>query len=144
MLMNTSENKIIVSALVLADPKKTWDCYTLPEHIVNWNFASDDWHCPSAKNDMRIGGIYNARMEAKDGSFGFNFEATYTEIVPGIKFSYEFGGRIASVHFQPSNSNTEVRVEFDPENENSLELQKKGWQAILDNFKKYTESSRER
>ena len=78
--------KIQVQANVAADKQKAWDFYTKPEHIVKWNFASDDWQCPRATNDMRVGGKYSARMEAKDGSFGFDFEAVYDEIVPGGKF----------------------------------------------------------
>lgn len=138
--MNPSNQKISVSAIVSSTPSKTWECYTLPEHITNWNFASDDWHCPGVKNDLRVGGQYIARMEAKDGSFGFDFEATYTEIIPGEKISYEFGGRIADIQFHPQGVGTEITVTFDPETENSLELQREGWQAILNNFKKYTES----
>jgi uncharacterized protein YndB with AHSA1/START domain len=135
-----SDTKITVQANVHADIKKVWDSYTNPKHIVNWNFADPSWHCPSAENDMRIGGTYKARMEAKDGSFGFDFEAIYTEIIEGKQFSYGFGDRTASVQFHSSGEQTEVVIVFDPENENPLELQKNGWQAILNNFKNYTES----
>ncbi len=135
-----SDTKITVQANVHADIKKVWDSYTNPKHIVNWNFADPSWHCPSAENDMQIGGTYKARMEAKDGSFGFDFEAIYTEIVEGKQFSYGFGDRTASVQFHSSGEQTEVVIIFDPENENPVELQKNGWQAILDNFKNYTES----
>ena len=88
-------HKITVSALIHADVEKVWDYYTNPKHIVNWNFADPSWHCPNATNDMKIGGTYKARMEAKDGSFGFDFEAIYTEIEEGKSFTYEFGGRKA-------------------------------------------------
>ncbi len=138
--MSTPTTKLTVQIIVSADLKKTWDSYTLPEHIVHWNFASDDWHCPKATNDFRIGGKYIARMEAKDGSFGFDFETTYTEITEGKHFSYEFGGRHATIKFEEIEAGTSVIVTFDPETENPLELQKNGWQSILDNFKKYTES----
>lgn len=133
--------KIKVDAAINADIKKVWDYYTNPVHIVNWNFADPSWHCPSAVNDMKTGGTYKARMEAKDGSFGFDFEAIYTEIIDGKEFTYEFGGRSATVKFEHSNNQTKVSVEFDPENENSLEMQKNGWQSILNNFKSYTENS---
>lgn len=132
--------KITVKALVNADTNKSWECYTSPEHITQWNFADPSWHCPRATNDMRIGGTYNARMEAKDGSFGFDFEAVYTEIEDGKQFSYEFGGRNASVIFTPQGDQTEVTVIFDPESENPVEMQQAGWQMILNNFKSYTES----
>jgi uncharacterized protein YndB with AHSA1/START domain len=131
--------KITISAIVAADKQKAWDFYTMPVHITKWNFADPSWHCPSASNDVRIGGKYVARMEAKDGSFGFDFEAIYSAISAGDFFTYEFGGRVAHVSFRENNGNTEVTVTFDPENENSIELQRNGWQAILNNYKKYTE-----
>jgi uncharacterized protein YndB with AHSA1/START domain len=138
-----ADNKITVSVTVLADRKKTWDYYTLPEHIIQWNFADPGWHCPTASNDLRIGGRYLARMEAKDGSFGFDFDAVYTKIQDGESFTYEFGGRQATVEFNEKNGHTQVTITFDPETENSLELQKNGWQAILNNFKKYVETNDE-
>lgn len=132
--------KITIHATILAGRQKAWDYYTKPEHITKWNFASEDWECPSASNDMKIGGKYVARMEAKDKSFGFDFEAIYEEIEPGIKFVYVMtDGRKVSVQFINHSDNTEVSVIFDAETENSLELQKNGWQAILNNYKKYTE-----
>jgi uncharacterized protein YndB with AHSA1/START domain len=134
-----SNSKIMVQATIDADVKKVWDYYTNPKHIIHWNFADPSWHCPSAVNDMRIGGTYKARMEAKDGSFGFDFEAVYTEISEGKKFTYTFGGRTASVQFNDLGKKTEVIVSFDPEKENPVEMQKGGWQAILNSFKHYTE-----
>ncbi|HRE56687.1 MAG TPA: SRPBCC family protein [Candidatus Kapabacteria bacterium] len=134
-------SKIKVSATINADTKKVWDFYTQPKHITKWNFADPSWHCPTATNDMNVGGRYVARMEAKDGSFGFDFDAVYTEINEGENFTYEFGGRLAKVDFKETEGQTEVIVIFDPETENSIELQRNGWQAILDNFKKYTESN---
>ena len=131
----------MVSATINADTKKVWDFYTQPKHITKWNFADPSWHCPTATNDMNVGGRYVARMEAKDGSFGFDFDAVYTEINEGENFTYEFGGRLAKVDFKETEGQTEVIVIFDPEAENSIELQRNGWQAILDNFKKYTESN---
>ena len=135
------KNKIAVAATVNADANKVWDYYTDPKHIVNWNFADPSWHCPTAVNDMKVGGAYKARMEAKDGSYGFYFEAVYTQVIDGKEFTYEFGGRIAHVKFENLNGQTEVVVSFDPEDQNSLELQKDGWQAILNNFKSYTEKN---
>ncbi|MBK6397674.1 MAG: SRPBCC family protein [Bacteroidetes bacterium] len=134
--------KIQVQANVAADKQKAWDFYTKPEHIVKWNFASDDWQCPRATNDMRVGGKYSARMEAKDGSFGFDFEAVYDEIVPGEKFQYTMpDGRMVNVEFEKNGNSTNVKVLFDAESVNSLELQKGGWQTILDNYKKYAEKN---
>ena len=135
-------NKITVAATINADVKKVWDYYTNPEHITKWNFADPSWHCPSASNDMRVGGKYSARMEAKDGSFGFDFVTIYDEIVDGEKFTYTMeDGRQASVTFEKDGNKTEVTVIFDPEDQNAIEFQKSGWQAILDNFKKYTETN---
>ncbi|HSZ24171.1 MAG TPA: SRPBCC family protein [Cytophagaceae bacterium] len=133
-------HKITVAATIKADAKKVWDYYTNPEHITKWNFADPSWHCPAAENDLKVGGKYKARMEAKDGSFGFDFEAIYSEIVDGQQFSYEFGGRTANVKMNNLGSQTEIIVTFDPETENPIEMQKNGWQAILGNFKKYCES----
>jgi uncharacterized protein YndB with AHSA1/START domain len=132
--------KIIVEVTVEASVEKVWDAYTNPSHIINWNFADPSWHCPHATNELEIGGKYLARMEAKDGSFGFDFEAVYTEIVPLASFTYEFGGREAKVDFHENNNSTSVKITFDPETENPVELQKAGWQLILNNFKKYVET----
>ena len=132
--------KIKVKATIMCDKQKVWDYYTMPEHIINWNFASDEWYCPSASNDLKVGGHYVARMEAKDGSFGFDFDVTYTEIIDGKSFRYEFDNRSAEVEFKELEGHTEVSIVFDPESENSIEKQSQGWQAILNNFKKYTES----
>ncbi|MCX6296154.1 MAG: SRPBCC family protein [Bacteroidetes bacterium] len=138
--MNTT--KITVQATISAERKKVWDYYTNPKHITKWNFADPSWQCPKAENDLRIGGKYFGRMEAKDGSFGFDFEAIYSELVLGEKFTYDMmDGRKASVNFIANGNKTEVIVTFDAETENSVELQRGGWQAILDNFKNYTESN---
>ena len=136
-----SLEKITISASIAAKQQKVWDCYTLPEHITKWNFADPSWHCPSASNNLTVGGRYIARMEAKDGSFGFDFDATYTEITMGKQFTYEFGGRYATVAFAENNEQTVVTVTFDPETQNSIELQRNGWQSILNNFKKYVEAN---
>jgi uncharacterized protein YndB with AHSA1/START domain len=133
--------KIQVRISVMADKQKVWDYYTSPEHITQWNFADPSWHCPAASNDMNIGGRYVARMEARDGSFGFDFDAIYTEINTLESFTYQFGERFAKIEFNNMNNQTEVIITFDPETENSIELQKNGWQAILNNFKNYIESN---
>ena len=134
-----TQERITIKAKVSAEKQKVWDYYTKPEHITKWNFADPSWYCPSATNDLRVGGRYVARMEAKDGSFGFDFDAVYKEVNHGQSFTYEFGGRLATVEFKEANRQTEVIVVFDPETENPIDLQRQGWQAILDNFKKYTE-----
>jgi uncharacterized protein YndB with AHSA1/START domain len=136
------DSKVTVTATVNADVKKVWDYYTRPEHITRWNFADPSWHCPAASNDMRVGGKYSARMEARDGSFGFDFEAVYDEIVAGERFTYTMpNGRQATVVFRKNGDQTDVNVAFDPETENPIEMQRGGWQAILDNFKKYAEAN---
>ena len=134
-------NSITITATINANAKKVWDYYTNPEHIVKWNFADPSWHCPKATNDMKVGGKYFARMEAKDGSFGFDFKAIYEEIKTGESFSYSFGDRKATVEFKNLENQTEITIVFDPENENPIEMQKGGWQAILNSFKNYTETN---
>lgn len=133
--------KITVKATINAGLKKVWDYYNNPKHIVHWNFADPSWHCPSAESDMRVGGKYKARMEAKDGSFGFDFEVTFTKIVEYKEIAYEFGGRYATVLFHDLGNQTEVVITFDPESENPAEMQQAGWQAILNNFKTYAENN---
>ena len=135
-------SKVIIQANVSANIKKVWEYYTQPAHITKWNFATDDWMCPDASNDMRIGGKYIARMEAKDGSFGFDFEAVYNEISDGEKFTYVMpDNREVNVIFNQNGDAIEVTVKFDAETENPIELQREGWQSILNNFKKYTETN---
>lgn len=134
--------KITVKALIKADKQKVWDFYTKPDHITKWNFAIDTWHCPSASNDMKVGGKYIARMEAKDGSFGFDFEAIYNDIIDGELFTYTMSdNRVATIKFSDISDKTEVTIVFDAESENPIEMQQQGWQLILDNFKKYTENN---
>ena len=133
--------KITVQATINADIKKVWNYYNNPEHITKWNFADPSWQCPNAENDMKVGGKYRARMEAKDGSFGFDFEATYSEIIDGEQFTYGLGERNVNVKFNSLSNQTEVIVAFDAENENPIEMQRAGWQSILNNFKNYTETN---
>lgn len=137
-----STTKICVETIVSADPKKVWDYWTNPVHITQWNFASDDWHCPKAENDLKVGGKFMSRMEAKDGSFGFDFEGVYDEIIAGEKISYTMlDNRQATTYFENRDGETRVKTIFDAENENSVDLQRDGWQAILNNFKKYVETN---
>jgi len=134
--------KITIESIISANTNKVWDYYTLPEHIIKWNFASDDWHCPKAENDLRVGGKLKSRMEAKNGSFGFDFEAIYDEVINHKKISYNLtDGRQVKTVFENQNGKTTVTTTFDAETQNSVELQRNGWQAILDNFKKYVESN---
>lgn len=133
-------NPITVEVSLNLPIEKVWELWTQPKHIMNWNFASEDWHCPRAENDVRTGGRFNSRMEAKDGSAGFDFEGSYDEVKEHELIAYTIGDRKVRVTFVPLGFATLVREEFEPENENSLELQKNGWQSILDNFKKYAES----
>jgi len=132
-----TQERILVETLVDAPIDDAWKAYTVPEHVMRWNFASDDWHCPSASADLRDGGKFTARMEAKDGSMGFDFEGTYTSIVENERIEYRFGDRQAIVEFLPSGTGTLVRVSFDPENEFPLDQQRSGWQAILDNYARH-------
>lgn len=121
--------------------EKVWEAYNEPKHIVNWNFASDDWHCPSAETDLRPGGKYKARMEAKDSSFGFDFEAVFDEVLPHQKIAYTMlDGRRAITEFEAKGNKTIVSTSFDAEDQNPPEMQQQGWQAILNNFKKYVET----
>lgn len=137
--MNT---KISIETTVSAPVAKVWEYYNKPEHITKWNFAIDTWHCPSAENDLRVGGKLSYRMEAKDGSVGFDFWATYDEIVPHKRIAYTLGdGRKVETTFVEQDSKTKVVTVFEAESENPAEMQKNGWQAILDNFKKYTEAN---
>ncbi len=135
-------NKIKIETTVESDADKVWEYWTNPEHITRWNHASDDWHSPRGTNDLREGGRFNIRMEAKDGSSGFDFEGEYTEVVPNQKISYIMDdGRKVEIVFENLGNKTRVTESFDPESKNSLEMQRSGWQAILDNFKKYTEGN---
>lgn len=133
-------SKIVIHTSVSVNKQKAWDYYTLPEHITKWNYASDDWFCPRASNDMRVGGKYIARMESKDGTIGFDFEAVYNDITEGEEFLYTMpDGRQVNVRFQEDIDKTNVTVTFDAEAINPIDLQRNGWQAILDHYKAYAE-----
>lgn len=135
-------NKIKVETKIAATQEKVWEFYTNPEHIVHWNFASNDWCCPAANVDLKIGGKYHARMEAKDGSFGFDFEAIIDDVRPLEKMSYTMlDDRKAEILLSKTDHGTYISVEFDAETENPIDMQKDGWQAILNNFQKYVESN---
>lgn len=140
--METSnKTQINIQALIDAPVAKVWLFYTQPKHIINWNAASDDWHTPHAENDLQPGGSFVSRMEARDGSIGFDFGGVYQEVKRHELISYIMeDGRKAEVLFSEDKSNTKVIVSFDAEESNSIEMQRDGWQAILDNFKTYTES----
>ena len=132
---------ITVQTHVEAPIDQVWMAWTEPEHIMRWNNASDDWHTPRATNDLREGGTFTCRMEAKDGSTGFDFGGTYTNVTPHALIAYVMDdGRTVSVTFEAKGEATHVTETFEAEQENPLEMQRQGWQAILDNFKKYTES----
>ncbi|NDH67600.1 MAG: hypothetical protein EBY22_06770 [Gammaproteobacteria bacterium] len=134
--------KITVETVVNAPIAKVWNAYTTPDEITKWNFAVDDWHCPRASGDLRVGGAFSSRMEAKDGSMGFDFAGTYTKIVEHKLIEYSFGDRTAQVEFVPTGNAVTVRVTFDAESENPVEMQRGGWQAILNNFSKHVEGRR--
>jgi uncharacterized protein YndB with AHSA1/START domain len=134
--------KITIETLVNASIEKVWGAYTTPEDIKQWNAASDDWHTTKSTVDLREGGVFSSRMEAKDGSFGFDFAGTYTKIVPLQLIEYSFGKRTGAVEFLPGANGVTVRSTFDTESENPVEMQRQGWQAILNNFAKHVEASR--
>lgn len=129
--------KITVQTTIKAPIAKVWSAYTTPEDIVQWNAASDDWHTTKSTVDLRVGGAFTSRMEAKDGSFGFDFAGTYTKVVPNELLEYSFGDRTGTVEFVPSENGVTVRVTFDAETENDVEMQRQGWQAILNSFAKH-------
>jgi uncharacterized protein YndB with AHSA1/START domain len=135
---------IKIEALINAPVEKVWTIWTSPEHITKWNNASEDWHTPYAENDLKAGGKFLSRMEAKDGSFGFDFWGIYDEVKPKEFLSYTMGdGRKANIKFMKEGKATKVNINFEAETENSFDMQQFGWQSILNNFKKYTESNKD-
>ncbi|MGN6164821.1 MAG: SRPBCC family protein [Flavisolibacter sp.] len=140
--METTNTKTItVATTVQAPVAKVWEYWTKPEHIVKWSNASDDWHTPRAENDLRVGGSFLSRMEAKDGSFGFDFGGVYDDVQQHRHIAYTIGdGRKVTVDFSSEGDTTKVVESFEAENTHPIEMQRGGWQAILDNFKKYTEA----
>ena len=137
----TSKTAITVEATVKASVEKVWKSWSEPQHITKWCSASDDWHAPFAENDLRKDGEFKTTMAAKDGSFSFDFGGVYTNVQPNKLIEYTIGdGRRVKVVFTSNGNETKVTETFDAENENPIEMQRGGWQAILDNFKKYTEA----
>ena len=134
--------ELTVEATVQAPVEKVWDYWTDPNHIKKWNSPSDDWHTPFAENDLRAGGKFVSRMEAKDGSMGFDFGGVYDEVKLHEMISYTMGdGRKVKITFKGQGNETEVIETFDAETENPVDFQRQGWQAILDNFKQYAEQT---
>jgi uncharacterized protein YndB with AHSA1/START domain len=133
---------ITTDVIVNAPVQKVFNYYTKPEHIIKWNAASEDWHTPRAENDLRPGGNFVFRMEAKDGSFGFDFGGVYDAVTPNEYIEYTLGdGRKVKIDFAAQDSGTKVTEIFEAETQNPVEMQKSGWQSILNSFKKYTESN---
>lgn len=135
--------KITVETTVSAPIEEVWRAYTTPEDIVQWNAASDDWHTTKANVDLRIGGTFSSRMEAKDGSFGFDFAGTYTNVITNSLLEYSFGERNATISFINTTNGVNVKVVFDAEQTHSIEQQQDGWQSIINNFRRYVESVKE-
>ncbi len=134
------QEKITIETHVRAPIEKVWHDFTDPESVKAWNAASSDWHTPKAENDLREGGSFMYRMEAKDGSTGFDFRGTYTEVIPQERIAYTMeDGRTVIAIFTPEEDGVHIVETFDPETENSPEMQRQGWQSILDNFKAYAE-----
>ncbi len=132
--------KITVETIVKAPVAEVWTAYTTPADIKQWNTASDDWHTTASTVDLRVGGAFTSRMEAKDGSCGFDFAGTYTRIVPDKLIEYSFGDRVGVIEFVTGANGVTVRVTLDAESENPVEQQRQGWQAILDHFARYVEA----
>lgn len=136
------KQKINIEATINASLAKVWQYYTEPKHIIQWNNASDDWHTPRAENDLRQGGKFLYRMEAKDGSFGFDFTGVYDEVKVNEYIAYTIDdGRKVEIDFSAQANQCKIRIAFEAETQNPIEMQREGWQAILDNFKKYTQSN---
>jgi uncharacterized protein YndB with AHSA1/START domain len=140
--MENQAKTITVENTVKAPVEKVWQFWTLPEHITKWSNASDDWHTPFAENDLKVGGKFISRMEAKDGSFGFDFGGVYDEVKTNKMIAYTIGdGRKVKINFSTNGDETKIVETFEAENTNSIEMQRGGWQSILDNFKKYAEAN---
>jgi|ERR1043165_266853 uncharacterized protein YndB with AHSA1/START domain len=140
--MENKAQSITVETTVKTPIEKVWKLWSGPEHIVKWNNASPDWHTPRAENDLRTGGKFSSRMEAKDGSFGFDFFGIYDEVKQHELIAYTMGdNRKVSVTFTSNGNETKITETFEAENTHPVDMQRTGWQAILDNFKKYAESN---
>ncbi len=135
------KEQITVETTIEAPIEKIWMCWTEPTHIMRWNNASSDWHTPHATNDLRTGGTFSSRMEAKDGSAGFDFTGTYTDVVNHEHIRYVMeDGRVVDIAFSKDGNGYKVTETFDAESENPIEMQRSGWQSILENFKTYVMS----
>lgn len=142
-MAKTDPVTITVETVVHSPVEKVWEYWTNPEHIKQWNNASDDWHTPYAENDLQVGGKFVSRMEAKDGSFGFEFSGVYDEVSMNESIAYTMGdGRKVKILFLRQENDTRIIESFEAEETNTVEMQQAGWQAILDNFKKYAESAK--
>jgi uncharacterized protein YndB with AHSA1/START domain len=138
----TNLPQVTVSVLVRATPERAWKAFTTPESITQWNFASADWHCPHAESELREGGAFRFRMEARDGSFGFDFEGRFRKVSPASELHYSLGpDREVVVQLTHAGEQTQVSQTFTPEETHSLEQQRAGWQSILDNYKKYVNAT---
>jgi len=137
-----NKTAITIETTVKAPVEKVWEIWNAPEHIVKWNSPSPDWHTTRSENDLRVGGKIFARMEAKDGSFGFDFGAIYDKITTNELIEYTIGdGRKVVINFTKKGNETKIVETFEAEDQNPIEMQRGGWQAILDNFKSYTENN---
>jgi len=140
--METAEKTITIETTVNAPIEKVWDYWSEPKHITQWYQASDDWHAPYADNDLQEGGSFKTTMAAKDGSFSFDFGGIYDKVEENKHIAYTLGdNRKVAINFSGSGNSTRIVESFEPEQQNSVEMQKNGWQAILDNFKKYVEAN---
>ncbi len=141
--METQKATVItIETTIEAPVQKVWEYWSNPEHITQWNQASEDWHSPWAKNDLREGGSFSTRMEARDGSMGFDFGGVYDVVRNNEYIEYTMGdGRKVKTTFKPEGNKTRITESFDAETTHSVDMQKSGWQAILDNFKSYTEAN---
>lgn len=138
----TAKTSITVQTTVNADIEKVWSCWNQPEHITKWCQASDDWHAPYAENDLKKGGSFKTTMAAKDGSMQFDFGGVYDEVNHHSRIAYTMSdGRRVAITFTPNSGSVDVVETFDAENTHPVDMQRAGWQAILENFKKYTETN---
>jgi uncharacterized protein YndB with AHSA1/START domain len=140
--METNTTTIQIQQTIHAPVEKVWEYFSKPEHITQWNNASEDWFTPRAQNDLREGGTFVYRMESREGKYGFDFGGTYNKVVENKSLEYTIGdGRKVIVNFIPEGNATRIEESFEAENQHPVEMQQEGWQSILDNFKKYTESN---
>jgi uncharacterized protein YndB with AHSA1/START domain len=136
----SQKTAVTVESTIQAPIEKVWELWTSPQHITKWNTASHDWHTPKAENDLRVGGSFSSRMEARDGSIGFDFGGTYDEVEPPRRIAYTMSdGRRVQISFEEVSNGTHVAETFEAESQNPVDIQRGGWQAILDNFRKYAE-----